>query len=287
MNEDCTTTEKNHMNDNATENTYMNTNMKNGIGFNGSRAVRVAAIAAIAAFATAALAGPTAAAGKVAAKPIAKVAGREVVEKAAREAAEKAVREVGEKIAREAAERAAREGSEKVTREVAERAVREGAEKIACEAGEKVSRGAAAKVASRTAGERIVETVAKPKVILAAGAGTAVVVGSHNMSKGARHAMENVGEGVRDIAENHPEMLPKVIKEGGKPVTAAAHATSGLVFLLFALIALWFFLPAIRLARARMAARATKLARKEPHRDGLGQTMSQGDIVEAEYEMRG
>jgi hypothetical protein len=287
MNEDRTTTEKNHMNDNATENTRMNANMKRGNSINGSRAVRAATIASIAAFAVSAIAGPTAAAGKVVAKPITKAAGREVVEKAAREAAEKAAREVGEKIAREVAERAAREGSEKVTRELAERAAREGAEKIAREAGEKVARGTTAKVASRTAGERIVETVAKPKVLLAAGAGTAVVVGSHNVSKGARNAMENVGEVVRDIAENHPEMLPEVIKQGGKPVTAAAHATSGVIFLLFALIALWFFLPAIRLARARMAARATKLARKEPHRDGVGQTMSQGDIVEAEYEMRG
>lgn len=286
MNEVRTTTEKNHINDNATENTRMNANMKHGNSINGSRAVRMAAIAAIAAFAVSAFAGPTATAGKVVAKPIAKAAGREVVEKAAREAAEKAAREVGEKIARETAERAAREGAEKVSREVAERAAREGAEKIAREAGEEVTRGAAAKVASRTAGERIVETVAKPKVILAAGAGTAVVVGSHNVSKGARNAIEDFGEGVKDVAENHPEMLPEVIKEGGKPVTAAAHATSCLVLLVFALIALWFFLPVIRLERARMAAKAAEKARNGLHRNGVGLSMAQGDIVEAEYEMR-
>ena len=150
-----------------------------------------------------------------------------------------------------------------------------------------MTRGAAAKVTSRTAGERIVETVAKPKVILAAGAGTAVVVGSHNVSKGARNAIEDFGEGVKDVAENHPEMLPEVIKEGGKPVTAAAHATTGLVLLLFALIALWFFLPVIRLGRARMAAKAAEIPRKELHRNGAGRPMPQGDIVDAEYEMRG
>ena len=263
MNEDRAIMENNHMNDNATENMRMKGGMKLGIGFTGCCAVRAATIAAFAAFAVSALAGPTAAAGKVVAKPIAKAAGREVVEKAAREAAEKSVREVGEKIARETAERVAREGTETVARD------------------------AAAKEVSRTAGERIVETVAKPKVILAAGAGTAVVVGSHNVSKGARQAMEDFGEGVKDVAENHPEMLPEVLKEGGKPVTAAAHATSSLVLLVLALIALWFFLPVIRLGRARMAAKAAENARKGPHRTGVGLSMAQGDVVEAEYEMRG
>ena len=247
MNEDRAITENNHMNDNATENMSMKGGMKLGIGFTGCRAVRAATIAAFAAFAVSALAGPTAAAGNAVAKPMAKAAGREVVEKAAREAAE----------------RIAREGTEKVARD------------------------AAAKEVSRAAGERIVEAVAKPKVILAAGAGTAVVVGSHNVSKGARQAMEDFGEGVKDVAENHPEMLPEVLKEGGKPVTAAAHATSSLVLLVLALIALWFFLPVIRLGRARMAAKAAENARKGPHRTGVGLSMAQGDVVEAEYEMRG
>jgi hypothetical protein len=82
-------------------------------------------------------------------------------------------------------------------------------------------------------------------------------------------------------------MLPEVLKEGGKPVTAAAHATSGFVLLVFALIAIWFFLPVIRLGRARMAAKATVIARNGLHRGGVGQSVPQSDIIDAEYEMRG
>lgn len=242
-----------HMNNHAKETIDMYTGEERGTG-SSSVIRRMAVFVLTAVFAGAALAGPTAVAGKAVAKPVAKAVSHEVVEKAAREAAEKAAREVGEKVAREAAEKAARK--------------------------------AAAKAASRTVGERVAKTIAQPKVLLAAGAGTAAVVGSHNVSTGARNALENVGEGVRDVAEKHPEMFPEVLRECGRPFAAVAHAIGGVVLLVLAGFAFWFFHPMIRSARARMAARATTVANGTGMNERINRNIPRHDIIDGEFEIR-
>lgn len=249
-------------NQNTTENNTMNghrdttwkANMNNASSCTTGAIRATACFTLVFALAASAIAGPTAAAGKLAAKPIAKAASREVVEKAAREAAEKATREVGEKIAREAAEKAARD--------------------------------AAAKAASRSVGKTIVRTVAKPKVLLATGAGTAAVVASHNVSTGARNAIEDVGESVKEVAEKRPEALPKVIKEVARPVRAIANAVISLVILPVVLFVLWFLMPMLHLVRTNVAIKAKEAACEASNRNDGGRSTPEDGVIDAEYEMR-
>lgn len=215
----------------------------------GNSAIIVAALAAL--LATQALAGPAGTAGKVAGRATAKVIGREVAE--------------------EAAERTAREAAEKV------------AVRVAREVAEEAAATATRKAAERTVAEKIVEVVARPRVVLAGGAAAAMAVGAHNVSKGARTAMEDVGESVKDIAEKHPEMLPDVIKEGTRPVRSLANSIQCVVGLAFICLAAWFFAAPLRLLRARITARAERAMREaRPAR----QASFSGEVIDGEFEIR-
>ena len=266
-------------------------------------------------------AGPAGQAGKVAAKAATKAVVGETIqasaEKAAREAAEKVAREAAERVARETAERATREAAEHATREAAERATREAAERATREAAERATREAAER-ATREAAERatrevaergvrkvaaeaattavsestaklVVKQVTRPKTVLAIGAGTAAVVGSHNVTKGVRNTAEAVGtgikEGIETVADKNPELLPRVIKEGTRPVTSITSAITSLVALAILGFAIWLGLPYLVSVRKRIARNVSRAERENP--PSRSSDREDGEIVDAEYEMRG
>ena len=240
------------------------------------------AFAALIAFcALGSYAGPAGQAGKAAAKAATKTVVGETIqasaEKAAREAAEKVAREAAERVARETAERAAREAAERATREAAERGVR------------KVAADAATTAARKGAAAEAVKTVVRPGNVLAVGVGTAAVIGSHNVSKGVRNSAEAVGtgikEGIETVAENKPELLPQVIREGTRPFSDLSHILQSVVALVIIGVALWMGLPYLVSLRRRIARNVARAERENPPSRFSGR--EDGEIVDAEYEMRG
>ncbi len=228
-----------------------------------------------------AYAGPAGQAGKVAAKAATKAAVGETiqasVEKAAREAAQKVAREAAERATCEAAERATREAAERAVGKVAARGIREATSKAATTAARK---GAAAEV---------VKTVVRPGNILAVGAGTAAVVGSHNVSKGVRNGTEAVGagieKGIETVAETKPELLPQVIREGTRPFSDLSHILQSIVALIIIGIAFWMGLPYLITLRRRIAQNAARA--EHAHSSPRYGNRDDGEVVDAEYEMRG
>ena len=218
-------------------------------------------------------AGPAGQAGKAAATATTKA----VVGRTIHESAEKAAREATEKVAREAAERIARETAEHAVRETAERSVR------------KVAAEAATTAASESTAKLVVKQVIRPKTIFAIGAGTAAVVGSHNVTKGVRNTAEAVGtgikEGIETVAEKNPELLPRVIKEGTRPVTSSASAIKSLVALAILCFAIWLGLPYLVSLRRRIARNVARAEQENP--PSRSSDREDGEIVDAEYEMRG
>ena len=248
---------------------------------NMSKLHTAAFTALIALCALGAYAGPAGQVGKVSAKATTKAVVGETIqasaEKAAREAAEKVAREAAERVARETAERAAREAAERATREAAERGVR------------KVAAEAATKAAGESTAKLVVKQVTRPKTVLAIGAGTAAVVGSHNVSKGVRNSAEAVGtgikEGIETVAENKPELLPQVIREGTRPFSDLSHILQSVVALVIIGVALWMGLPYLVSLRRRIARNVARAEQENPPSRFSGR--EDGEIVDAEYEMRG
>ena len=241
----------------------------------------LALAAAIALCAHGAYAGPASQAGKVAVKATTKVVVGETIqasaEKAAREAAQKVAQEAAERAAREAAERAAKEAAERAVGQVAIRGAREAASETATTAARK---GAAAEV---------VKTVTRPGNILAVGVGTAAVVGSHNVSKGVRHGAEAVGagieKGIETVAEKNPELLPNVIREGTRPFSDLSHILQSVVALVIIGVAFWMGLPYLVSLRRRIARNVARTEQESSSSRLSGH--DEGEVVDAEYEMRG
>lgn len=200
-------------------------------------------------------AGPTGQASKVAAKAATKVV-------------------VGKTI-KEGADRAAREGAEKVAREAAGKIARETAERAAVEAAE-------AAVARQTK-IGVVRAVARPANIVAAGAGTALVVAGGNVTTGAKHTMDGLGKGLETIAEKSPEQFVAAAGEFGHTARSVADATKmGIALIAMSALCAFFWKPLCML-RTRIADFATE---HERHRSKARRSShawtGDGEVIDVE-----
>jgi hypothetical protein len=240
----------------------------------------LALAALIALRAPGAYAGPAGQAGKLAAKATTKA----VVGETIQASAEKAAREAAQKVAREAAERAAREAAERTAKEAAERAVG----KVATRCVREATSEAATTTVRKGAAAEVVKTVTRPGNILAVGAGTAAVVGSHNVSKGVRNGAEAVGagieKGIETVAEKNPELLPNVIREGTRPFSDLSHILQSVVALVIIGVAFWMGQPYLVSLRRRIARNVARTERESPPSRFCDR--EDGEVVDAEYEMR-
>ncbi len=100
-----------------------------------------------------------------------------------------------------------------------------------------------------------------PKQIMAGGVAVGTVVAAHEVADGAQTLERDIGDSIKNVEQNSPELLPKILSELTRPATAAAAT----VTLAAVGCALYVFFPLMARARARLAAR--KPSKKKTRRD--------------------
>lgn len=202
------------------------------------------------------------------------------VSMAERVAGETAAKKVAEKVVEEATEKAAKATAEKVAAKAAEEAAQAAAEKAAHKLAVEAAKKAAGKTARREIATTAIKEVTKPKTVLAAGAGGALVA----VGVGAKHMEEDIGQGI----ENHPEQFVPAVAS----IASFGKMALGFIILAFFLFYFWSVLKVARekvriWSERRIAAMRDRAEHERTGHDDKTCDNAPGanpeDIVDAEY----